>query len=229
MTQVAPAPAGKENQAAGDYDYGIYIHNSSDQNDLSAIVYQSDPGMPSNAKALAWWTKPCHMNTNADLKWNITYNFVWGENGKLDPGAFYDAGEVVTANPTDKNTITLAYPGGGFEFQDWRKQGESGTLYIHEANDVPSGKGCVGIGMQGAGTFVFPTHSTGTGYINFNPHPNYWIAFGSFQAGRVVDKGSFYFPKQLTFEHGNNYAVCDYTGEGDDNGWKISYQSTPPR
>jgi len=228
MTQAASVPTGEPAQAQVNYAYGIYIHNGSDQNDLSAIVYQTDPGMPSNAKSLAWWTKPCHMNTNANLKWNITYNFVWGENGKLDPGSYYETGEVVAADPIGNNTITLAYPGGGFEFQNPTQQGDPGTLYIHEADDVPSQKGCVGIGMQGVGTFVFPTHPTGEGHVNFVPHPSYWVAFGSFTAGKIVDKGSFYYPRQLTFEHGNNYAICEYTGLSAEKGWKISYQSTPP-
>jgi hypothetical protein len=211
------------------FAYGIYIHNGSDQDDLSAIAYQTDPKMPANAKSLAWWSKPCHTGTNADLKWNIAYNFVWGENGKLDPGTDYDAGQVVPADPMGNNTITLAYPGGGFKFKDPQQQGDQGVLYIHEADDVPAGKGCVGIGMQGVGTIVFPTHASGGGYVDFVPHPSYWIAFGSFEAGKVVDTGSFYFPTQLTFEHGNNYAICEYTGLAVDKGWKITYQSTPPR
>jgi hypothetical protein len=226
MTAMTSRAGSQQAQQAS--EYGIYITNSSTQNNLQAIVYQDDPqGVPENAVALSWMTKECHVNTKIDFLWTLQYNFIWGQNGSLAPGTSYDAGETIDADLVDSNHVTLSYPGGGFEFSEPDSKTPAGSLYITEAADVPDAGGCVGIGMQGAGTFVVPTHSTGKGNVALTPHPTYYIAFGSYKAGIIVDESELYYPYKLTFPAGKPYAVCDYVGT-DPTGWNVTYSSTKP-
>lgn len=43
----------------------------------------------------------------------------------------------------------------------------------------------VGIGMSGSPTFAVQAQSNMS--LMFTPHPNYWITFGNFESGQVLD------------------------------------------
>ena len=43
----------------------------------------------------------------------------------------------------------------------------------------------VGVGMSGAGTFVVQAAPNMT--AGFTPHPNYWVVFGNYETGQVMD------------------------------------------
>jgi len=204
--------------------YSITIHNKSSIDNAKAIVFQQDPLMPSDLLSLAWLTKTCHINSQVEFDWTLDFNFVWGQNGQLKAGVNYEAGGSIPADLTVNNSVTLSYPGGGFEFGPTTTGPAAGSLFISEANDVPGAgnadQGSVGIGMYGSGTFVVPTQPTGTaGGRQFSIHPQYWVAFGNFQAGEVVDESVLYYPTQVQFTGGLFNADCVFSGLG----WTINY------
>lgn len=204
--------------------YSITIHNASSIDDAKAIVFQQDPSMPADVASLAWLAKTCHVNTQVIFDWTLDFNFVWGQNGQLKPGVNYQAGGVIPADLTASNEVTLSYPGGGFEFGATSAGPSAGSLFVNEANDVPGtgnpDQGSVGIGMYGSGTFVVPTQPTGAGGgRQFSIQPQYWIAFGNYQPGEVVDESVLYFPAEVQFTGALFNADCVFNGLG----WEITY------
>lgn len=206
----------------GGTPYTLTIINDSEIDDENAIVFQQDPNLPSDVQSLAWLSKMCHAGTNVTFNWSIQYNFVWGQTGTLKPGINYDAGQVIDADINGLNTVSLSYVDGGFEFgTPTADPSINGSLLINEDASVPGSgsedQGSVGIGMFGAGTFVVPTQAV-TG-VQFKPTPTYWIAFGSYQAGTVVDESILTCPQVLPFPDGQTDAKATFDGKS----WTITY------
>ncbi|MGK5496961.1 hypothetical protein [Streptomyces sp. URMC 125] len=204
--------------------YSITIRNNSQIDNSRAIVFQQDPETPSEVASLAWLSKMCHKNTQVTYNWTLNFNFVWGQNGNLKPGVSYQAGGSIPADLTANNQVTLDYVDGGFEFGPTSAGPSQGSLLIHESDNVPGAgnidQGSVGIGMFGKGTFVRPTQPTGmSGGIQFGIHPEYWVAFGSYEEGEVVDTSVLYYPEQVMFSGNMFHADCAFDGRK----WSISY------
>lgn len=204
--------------------YGVTIHNASQLDNAQAIVFQQAPLVPADVVSLAWLAKTCHKNTQVTFNWTLDFNFVWGQNGQLEPGVNYQAGGVIPADLNDTNDVTLSYIDGGFEFGPTSAGPQVGSLYIIENDSVPGAgnpdQGSVGIGMYGAGTFVAPTQPTGSsGGLQFQIRPQYWVAFGNHQAGEVIDESALYYPIQVQFSGSSFNADCVFNGTG----WEITY------
>lgn len=205
--------------------YSIAINNQSAIDDQNAIVFQKSPALPSDVYTLAWLTKKCHSGTWINFDWTVEFNFVWGQNGTLKPGVNYQAGEVIDADLTDHNKVSLTYD-GGFKFGPTsRSAAAAGSLIIHQGLDIPGNgdpeQGSVGIGMSGAGTFVVPTNPNGDGGgTGFGITPSYWVAFGSHTPGTVVTEDILNFPQELAFPVGKFNAKCVLNAGG----WSVSYE-----
>ena len=63
--------------------------------------------------------------------------------------------------------------------------GTAGALTIVQLSDIVPDRTFVGIGMSGSGTTVVQAAPNKTSV--FTPHPNYWVVFGNYQAGEVID------------------------------------------
>lgn len=164
-----------------------FINNSS--NSWDVCVYQDDPniGIP-NVMSLAWFTKRVAPTTTVTFTWGIDYNFVWSETGELKPGITFKASQTWAADPAGNNQITLTHDGtanGAYTFSNLTTGPQKGNLYITQDNKIPLKQASTGIGMSGKGTFVCQSQPN----INliFTPHPRYWITFGQFQPGEVLD------------------------------------------
>ncbi|MFI6759824.1 hypothetical protein ACIBF5_11885 [Micromonospora sp. NPDC050417] len=201
--------------------YSITISNASALDGMNAILFQENPALPSDAVTLAWMSKMCHPSTTIEYDWSIDYNFVWGQVGTLVPGTQFVAGQILPADLTQNNLVTLSYVDGGFEFGPTSSSGKNGSLIIKEDDTVPGpgneDQGSVGIGMSGAGTFVVPT-LTNAG-VEFDPKPTYWIAFGSFASSEVMDVSELTQPAQVSYPDGMTSAKAVFDGKE----WSITY------
>ena len=176
--------------------YTVIFKNNSDHTG-NVSVYQKDPdiGIP-NVMSLAWFSKKANPATRIEFDWSINYNFVWSETGKLLPGVEFIASQTVDADLNSTNKITLSHDDGAYEFKNQQKEGE-GNLYIEEDGTIPTSKVSVGIGMSGFGTFVVQGEPN-TNLI-FTPHPKYWITFGSYKQGEVLDITSITNEAEISF------------------------------
>jgi rhizosphere induced protein len=95
--------------------------------------------------------------------------------------------------------------------------GQSGSLTINEAANVPNGTFSTGIGMSGYGTFVQQALANTTQV--YTPKPQYWIAAATqMQMGTVLAQTV---NQAATFSYGPNIYTVNAT-LGQDNTWTIS-------
>ncbi|SRR6266705_1864324 len=177
--------------------YSVYFDNQS-QNPGAVCLYQKNPDITDpTIMSLAWFSKRAHPSTKIQFKWQIEYNFVWDQTGQLVPGVIFDATQTWIADPETKNTVSLTHDADGYTFQNLAFSGKKGTLYINEDGTIPAKDVSVGIGMSGFGTFV--KQGQPNLHINFTPHPEYWIAFGDYEQGQVLDIGSITDSAKIAF------------------------------
>ena len=162
----------------------IFKNNSS--NPGHGCVFQKDPdvNLP-DVMSLAWFSKYTHPTTVQTFKWQINYDFVWAETGKLQAGVVFSTAQIWDANLSTTNKVTLTNQGGAYTFKDQTQGSLQGNLYIWEDNTIPLKQASVGIGMSGAG--VFAVQAQPNMNLVFRPHPKYWIAFGNYMPGEVLD------------------------------------------
>lgn len=183
------------------YTYTLTINNRSAHSDYF-MVFQNDPGsFDSNAMALAWFSKYSNPGPNVTVKftWTIDWGFSWADTGVLAPGVRYDANDVTPATSTT-NQITLDY-NGAFQFTNQQAGPDPTLFYIRENGDIPvNSSGSVGITMSGS--TVYATQARPNNNLTFSPHPQYFLAYGNYQEGQVIDVSTVNNPLELDYETG---------------------------
>lgn len=165
--------------------YRLEAINNSGQTG-SICVFQSDANSnDSQVLALAWFAKKVIPLTKVYFTWTTDYEFVWAEIGFLVPGVIFEAGQTIAADLSKTNQITFTNQDGAFGFTDQTAGPGSGSLYIRTDGSVPPNLAAVGIGMSGAPTFAAPALPNQT--VIFSPQPKYWITFGDYLAGEVLN------------------------------------------
>ncbi|MEO1085624.1 MAG: protein rhiA [Acidobacteriota bacterium] len=197
--------------------YQLIFKNESTQFG-SACVYQQDPDVTDpDVMSLAWFCKSTAPTTTVDFDWSIDYNFVWSRTGALAPGVIFRASQVWDANLSTTNQVTLTKMNDAYTFKDQRQGARHGTLYVDQDNLVAPQELSVGVGMSGFGTFVVQGQPNVTAM--FTPHPEYWITFGKFQQGEVLDITQITNAAQIKFPP-NVYSMTATLGS--DNMWTIA-------
>ncbi len=155
----------------------------------SFCVYQKCPEQLKNKNlySLAWLAKFCHPDTQVKFKWTLDHCFVWSETGILQPRASFEAYQILPADPNNlaKNATGFTNLGGAYEFTSPGKPGIQGQLQIHTDSTIPCHGVSVGIGMSNRPTFGIECMPSFT--YSFIPRPEYWVAFGDFEEGEVID------------------------------------------
>ncbi|MEH0832992.1 RhiA [Pectobacterium cacticida] len=196
--------------------YSVEFINHSSNSGNVAIFQKAPDQKARNIFSLAWFSKFVNPNVHETFRWNIDYSFVWSDTGEVKPGVIFEGGEEIPANLQSANTITLDYNGGYF-FGPTSFTGQAGSLYIDESGNVPLKQAAVGIGMSNAGTFVQAAQPNL--HIEFIPHPSYWIVFGNYEEGEILDIEQISDAVELVFEP-NIYDVVATLQQN--NTWTIS-------
>lgn len=195
--------------------YSIQFINAS-QMSKSFLCYQEDPniGVP-DVVSLAWFAKMAHPNTKVVFKWNIDYSFVWSETGNLSPGVTFLASETQEADPAGTggpNQIAFNYNAGAYQFGPSSSTGAPGSLTINTGGGFPYAGASVGIGMSNSPSFAVPA-APNFNYM-FTPHPEYWIAFGTFDEGEVLDITAISTKAKVVFPPNVYSMTATYTASG---------------
>lgn len=197
--------------------YSLTVNNNS-QNYGNICVFQTLPDQPDNFMSLAWFSKAAHCGTSVEFEWTTDYNFLWTDQGEMKPGVTFKASQVIDAKPADitKNSVAFTKEYGAYRFAETSKYTKEGTLGIYTDQTVPHGEASVGIGMSGNGTFAV----TATPNYNFvfKPHPRYWVVFGTYQVGEVMDIESMSNAVEIVYDSGVFSRAVDLQN---DNTWKV--------
>jgi rhizosphere induced protein len=154
----------------------------------SFAIFQRPPPIvaPGDVYALAWFAQTSHPQTQVTFQWTVDYSFMWSETGVLKPGITFIASQVIPADPMGENFIDLTVDSyGASYFTPPTATGEVGALTIRQLSNVVPNRTSCGIGMSGAAAYAVQAAENIT--TVFKPHPNYWVVFGHFQAGQVID------------------------------------------
>lgn len=168
--------------------YSLTFRNMSQQ-EASFLCFQADPGIGvPGVVSLAWWAEPAYPDTQVDFEWNTDYVMGWSETGDLKPGVHVAISGSLAADPSGEsgpNLVELDYQDGGFTLVRPSNTGSPGSLTINTGSGFSAGAVSVAIGMSGAATFAVSVMPEDR--VTFTPHPEYWVAFGDFIRGDVLD------------------------------------------
>jgi hypothetical protein len=192
----------------------LFVNNGT--NTGNACIYQNDPdiGVP-NVMSLAWFSKQAHPTTRIKFEWTLDYSFMWSETGVLASGVDFEASQVWPADLTSSNKVAFTDENGAYTFEN-QTSGTPGSLIIVNDGTIPARQASVGIGMSGQGAFVVQAQPNLT--QTFTPHPKYFITFGNYEAGEVLDIGSITSPAEIVFPP-NVYSMTAILNE--DNSWTV--------
>lgn len=180
--------------------YNLVFHNDSSQFG-NLCVYQTNPDITDpNVMSLAWFAKKAYPTTRMSFTWDTSYHFVWDETGVLRPGVIFDASQSWEADPKASNQVTFSYENGAYTFRDLGRGPRPNSLYIAEDITIPPNQASVGIGMSGSGTFVVQAQPNMN--LMFAPHPKYWVTFGNYQQGQVLDITEITNKSEVLFPNG---------------------------
>jgi hypothetical protein len=197
--------------------YSLIFVNNSTQNG-SACIYQQDPDITiPDVMSLAWFTKSTSPTTKVIFTWSIDYQFVWSETGNLVPGVIFVASQTWDADLSTKNQVTFTKVDGPYTFTAQTQGPRTGSLYISEEPSIPPNQASVGVGMSGFGTFAVQAQPNTS--LVFTPHPQYWITFGNYTQGEVMDISEVNAPAQIEFP-ANVYSMTAILNN--DNTWTIT-------
>ena len=197
-------------------NYSLTVdHNGTELGDF--CIYQTLDDQVENILSLVWFKKSAHPGTRLKFDWTVDYSFAWDEKGELIPGVIFDASQIVPADPTDttNNSIGFTKSGGAYKFGKVDVPTSRGSLSIHCDGTIPANSASIGIGMSGNASFACV--ASPNLHYTFSPHPRYWIAFGSFKEGEVIDLN------KMTRKQEIHYNVNEYDKHitlAGDNTWK---------
>ena len=161
------------------------------------MVFQSPSG---NTYSLAWFARYAYPGTTLGFDWDDSaYEFVWSANGQITPGILISASQTVPADFSNGNQIAFSYDVAHrtFNLHDRTAGAPTGNLIINADSTIPLNAVAVGIGMSGAPCFVVQGQPNIT--IMFQPRAEYWIAFGTYTQGEVLDIETITTPLKVEF------------------------------
>lgn len=165
--------------------YSITFINNSGQFGTACLFQQSPDQAGPYVVPLAWFTRSLPPSATTVFSWTIDYSFFWSKTGSLEPGKQVNPGQMVSADLQGSNSITLKSMGSNnFQFTD-QQSGQPGSLVINCDSSVPPGTVSVGIGMSDEGTFCVQAQPNMMN--SFTPQPSYWLVFGEYEQGQVLD------------------------------------------
>jgi hypothetical protein len=174
--------------------YSLAVKNNSPDSG-SICVYTTSPDtqqIQQDLRSLAWFTKAANPNGQVKFTWDLKFSFAWAESGLLVPGVSFEAGEIIDADPVDdqKNRAYFDRNNDAYLFGDpgQATPPSKGALAITTSKIIPSGIASIGVGINGKAALA--VNATPNYQFTFIPKIQYWLAFGSFREGIVLDLNS---------------------------------------
>ncbi|MZP29779.1 protein rhiA [Heliobacterium undosum] len=195
--------------------YSVVFKNNS-TNFGKVCIYQTNPALGPDVMSLAWFSKAAFPTTTMTFTWEINYSFIWDETGELVPGVVFDASQTWDADLQNLNSVTFCKENGAYTFKNLTRGAKSGVLQLTEDYTVPLKQAAVGIGMSGSGTFVKQAQPNMN--LFFKPHPNYWITFGNYEQGEVLDLTEITSKAKIEFSPGSYKKAVTLK---EDNTWEL--------
>ncbi len=196
-----------------------FKNNSSLQGNF--CVYLKDPQqeIDPNLFTLAWLVRPCCSQTQTTFTWNVEYGLTWRESGKLGNGKvdfITSQTQVIDPNDAENNSMGITKENGAYHFTRGVASYPKGALGIRSDHTIPVEGLTLGITMSGQPAFALP--ATPNYSFCFEPHLEYWAAFGNFVAGEVIDVNTVSSTAKIQFPFGEFERDITFN---EDNTWTV--------
>jgi len=165
--------------------YTLSVVNDSTQVGDFCIFQQTPDTNVSNLLTLAWLSKSAHPSTLLEFEWQLDYNFVWTKQTRLRAGTVVHTSQAWDANLMTQNKVDFDLTDNAYTFESLGQGGYEGNLYINQSQRVNTREAYVGVGMSGKGTFL--VESQPNMKVVMTPKPTYWLIFGNYKEGQVLD------------------------------------------
>lgn len=179
--------------------YSITVHNRASHS-ACLTVFQNDPTQWSpHAMPLAWFAKFSRPQSRIRFEWGDDLGFSWAETGELRPGMQFCASE--TYHPAGgNNQISLAY-NGAYHFVNPEHGPDAAGLHLAGSGSIPA-RSQAAVGVTMSGSTVYATQARPDQNLTFSPQPQYFIAYGNYEEGEVIDVSTILNPLQLSYPAG---------------------------
>jgi hypothetical protein len=202
-------------------NYSLTFTNNS-ANAGCVCIFQQFPEQYGNFYPLAWMANQSYLGHSCTFKWNTDLCFVWGKTGVVTPGSTFKASQLVSANVTTGNYIVFDNNKGQYAFSGLSAQGQPGALAIMQQSSVQPYDAAVGYGMSGYPAIIMSAMPNMT--YCMMPNANFWIAFGNFPAGTILDPSKLKIATELPMPSGGGSLTVSLEH---DNSWIISASRLP--
>lgn len=184
-------------------------------------IYLKDPQqeIDPNLFTLAWLVRPCYRGTRTIFSWDVEYGLTWSESGKLGNGKVdFTSSETRIVDPSDpnKNALGIVKENGAYRFTEGVQNYPKGALGIRSDHTIPVEGLTLGITMSGQPAFALPASPNYS--FCFEPHLEYWAAFGNFIPGEVIDVNTVSSTAKINFPFGEFDRTVTFN---EDNTWTV--------
>lgn len=176
-----------------------FLNNSSSPGNF--CIFQQNPNNPPPGSfPLAWLVQSANPHARVPISWNTDFYFFWAKTGQLMPGVIFNAGEAFLTSLAENNAITLTKQDNNYKFIDQKSGYQQGVLSVSTDTTTAFNQASIGIGMSGSGTLAVQAQPNMT--FSFSPIQGYWITFGEFKQGQVLNQSEIPNAVQIVFPHG---------------------------
>ncbi|MBT3257940.1 MAG: hypothetical protein HN366_16010 [Deltaproteobacteria bacterium] len=181
--------------------YAIEFQNRSEYSG-PICIYQTNYQTGSyGIMPVAWFVKKAFPNTNITFTWSKDYSFCWAHTGELLPGILFETAQFANTDLFSSNQITLTGNGSSWEFVNQTYGPQPGRLFISQDSNIGQDLVSVGIGMNSSP--IYATQAEPFMMTSFSPDsPKYWITFGNYKPGEVLDADMITNEAQILFPQG---------------------------
>jgi len=170
---------------AGGFTHSVVFVNQSN-NEGDVCLFQTLKQPVAGTSSLVWLARHVMKTTTQTFQWSGVPCFVWSNSASsLDSGVIVIGSQAWPAGLSENNRVTLTYTGNSYTFENLSTGTPAGTMTLQQSSTVPAGLAVAGIGMDSYATVVATTQPNVS--LQFVPDPRYWISFGTFTRGQVVD------------------------------------------
>jgi hypothetical protein len=176
--------------------YSVTLRNQSTRGGTFCLYATAiDPQQAQDdLRSLAWVTHPANPNVRVDFKWLVNYSLSWSQTGSFaGQKVIYIASEDIPADPMSPQSSKayLDNDNHGYMLLSGDPRARAaypGALAITCGNNVAPNEAAIGIGINGDPILAVP--ATPNYIFTFFTNLKYWVAFGDFQQGEVIDVNS---------------------------------------
>ena len=195
--------------------YELIFKNES-KNTGDVCIFQQQPS-DTDFQTLAWITKTASPDTEITFQWDVDYAVLWSEEETRN-GIKITSSEILPADLESQNEITLTKKDGAYQFiNQTTNKSIIGSILIICDNTVEANQAIVGVNISGKGVFTRAANPNMTYQIT--PQNEYWIDFGSFTEGEILDTETFNKAAEITYPD-NVYSMTAILNA--DNTWTIT-------